>query len=145
MTAWYVDTSVLGAYYCPEPASSVAQAFLQEIGRPVISSVTEVELASLVSKKKRLGELGRDEARAVLAKFSGHLDAGHYHRLLPADAHYREARELIGGLQTPLRTLDALHLALALVEGLPVATADRVMHRAARASGIESRYIKAKT
>jgi len=33
----YVDTSVLGAYYCPEKLSSAAEAALRLIDEPVIS------------------------------------------------------------------------------------------------------------
>lgn len=47
----YIDTSVLGAYYCPEPLSGAAEAALLELRDPCISPLTEVEFASLVARK----------------------------------------------------------------------------------------------
>ena len=46
----YIDTSVLGAYYCPEPGSVAAEKALLRIEGPVISALSEVEFVSLVSK-----------------------------------------------------------------------------------------------
>jgi len=39
----YIDTSILGAYYCPESLSSAAETVLRGIGTPVISVLSEVE------------------------------------------------------------------------------------------------------
>jgi len=33
----YVDTSILGAYYCPEPLSAAAEKALRQLKTPVIS------------------------------------------------------------------------------------------------------------
>lgn len=41
-----VDTSVLGAYYCPEPLGPAAESALQRLDDPVISTLTEVEFAA---------------------------------------------------------------------------------------------------
>ena len=49
----YVDTSVLGACYCPEALSAAAERALRAIEAPVISSLTGVELASLVARRHR--------------------------------------------------------------------------------------------
>lgn len=50
----YVDTSVLVAYYCPEPLSVAVQQFLIEQPKPAISSLTEVELFSALARKVRM-------------------------------------------------------------------------------------------
>ena len=128
----YVDTSVLGAYYCPEALSAAAERTLRAIEVPVISTLTEVELASLVARKRRLGELTSRQAMDVLKLFQTHVDEGFYRRLSVGAEHYLRARELIGSLATALHTLDALHLAVALGEDLPLLTADRDLVRAAR-------------
>ena len=39
----YADTSVLVAYYCPEPLSEKAEALLTTHEQPVISALAEVE------------------------------------------------------------------------------------------------------
>jgi predicted nucleic acid-binding protein len=38
---YYIDTSVIVAYYCPEALSDKAEDFLSKIDRPNISSLTE--------------------------------------------------------------------------------------------------------
>ncbi len=68
----------------------------------------------------------------MLELFQTHVDEGHYRRLTLGAEHYLRARELIGSLTTALHTLDALHLAAALGEDLPLLTADRDLARAAR-------------
>ncbi len=128
----YIDTSVLGAYYCPEALSAAAERALRAIETPVISTITEVELSSLVSRKRRLGELTTRQAIDVLELFQTHVDEGFYRRLPLGTQHYLRARELISSLTTVLHTLDALHLAVALGEDLPLLTADRNLARAAR-------------
>ena len=72
----YVDTSVLGAYYCPGPLSSAAEAALVRLQEPCISPLTEVEFASLIARKRRLGELGEREAGEVIRLFGQHVADG---------------------------------------------------------------------
>jgi predicted nucleic acid-binding protein len=43
----YVDTSVIVTYYCPEPYSEAAEAFLTAHSRPAISSLAELEFFRL--------------------------------------------------------------------------------------------------
>lgn len=128
----YVDTSVLGAYYCPEALSAAAERALRAVETPVISTLTEVEFTSLVARKRRLGELTSRQAMDVLELFQAHVDEGHYRRRSLTAEHFLRARDLIGSLTTALRTLDALHLAVTLYEDLPLLTADRDLARAAR-------------
>lgn len=128
----YVDTSVLGAYYCPEALSTAAEHALRAIQTPVISTLTEVELTSLVARKRRLGELSPRQALDVLELFQTHVEEGYYRRISLTAEHFLRARELIGSLTTSLHTLDALHLAAALHEDIPLLTADRELAKAAR-------------
>ena len=46
---YYIDTSVLVAYYCPEALSEQVQDFLSEQVKPAISTLTEVELFSAIA------------------------------------------------------------------------------------------------
>ena len=63
-----VDTSVLGAYYCPEPLSEKAEDTLRKIPGPVISSLSDVEFCSLISRKRQQKELGERQANEVLVR-----------------------------------------------------------------------------
>lgn len=128
----YIDTSVLGAYYCPEPLSAAAEAALLELRDPCISTLTEVEFASLVARKRRLKELSAREAGDVLRLFGQHVAEGYYRRLSFGAEHLLRARDLIASMTGALTTFDALHLSVALSVGLPLLTADRDFARAAR-------------
>ena len=50
---FYVDTSVIVAYYCTEPLSEKAEDFVTTHARPAISNLTELELFSAISRKIR--------------------------------------------------------------------------------------------
>ena len=138
----YVDTSVLGAYYCPEPLSGAAEAALLALQDPCISPLTEVEFASLVARKRRLKELGARQAADVLRLFGQHVAEGHYRRLPLGTDHFHRARDLIGSMASALSTLDALHLSVALSANVPLLTADRDFARAARRHDASAKLVK---
>lgn len=128
----YIDTSVLGAYYCPEALSTAAENALRRIKAPVISSLSEVEFASLVSKKRRLKEINDAQAQEVLELFSTHVAEGSYRRIAVTAEHFIKARQLISAPKLILHTLDALHLGIAITENLSLMTADRDFAKAAK-------------
>ena len=128
----YIDTSVLGAYYCPETLSAAAEAALRAVRTPVISSLSEVEFSSLIARKQRLKELSERQAKLILDLFSTHIAAGSYRRVSVSSEHFLKARQLIGAPRTTLRTLEALHLGIAITEKLVLVTADQALGKAAR-------------
>jgi predicted nucleic acid-binding protein len=128
----YIDTSVLGAYYCPELLSSAAEDALRRIDAPVISILSEVEFCSLISKKRRLNQLNQRQAKEVLDLFGTHVAEGFYRRMVLTAEHYLKARQLIVSMAMKLHTLDALHLSAATAESLTLLTADRDLAAAAR-------------
>jgi predicted nucleic acid-binding protein len=128
----YIDTSVLGAYYCPEALSAKAEDALREISTPVISLLSEVEFASLISRKRRLRELSVNQAKAIIDLFGNHVAEGSYRRLAVATEHFLKARQLLISSDGSLHTLDALHLALAIAENIPLMTADHDLAKAVR-------------
>ena len=66
---YYIDTSVLVAYYCPEALSEQVQDFLSEQVKPAISTLTEVELFSAIARKVRMGDLGQPDGNRIVSKF----------------------------------------------------------------------------
>lgn len=128
----YIDTSVLGAYYCLESLSAAADAALRQIKTPVISLLSEVEFCSLLSRKRRLKELTERQMVAILDLFSTHVAEGFYRRVAMTSEHFLTARKLVASAHSSLRTLDGLHLALALTENLPLITADQDLAKAAK-------------
>ncbi|SRR5579871_5352813 len=128
----YIDTSVLGAYYCPEALSAAAEEAILRLGTPVISNLSEVEFCSLVAKKCRLNELKKRQAREIIDLFSNHVAEGFYRRMPLTAEHFIKARTLIASMTSSLRSLDALHLAVATSGGLNLVTADLEFARAAK-------------
>jgi predicted nucleic acid-binding protein len=133
----YVDTSLLAAYYTPEPLSGKAEDFLAGQERPAISSLTELELFSALSRKVREEGLHQADAGKVAARFLSHLEADYFIHLPVEINHYRLARDWLGLFNNSLRSLDALHLAVASSHGLAVATADVGLSKSAQALGLE--------
>ncbi len=135
----YVDTSALAKWYVPEPHSDSFVKFIvaQDVG--LISRLTAVELACLLKRRLRAGTITAPLAREAYQTFERDIIRGHLHLEPVSDAHLVRAGELIEELEEqPLRTLDALHLAIARDLGVrTVATADRVMARAAGDLGLE--------
>ena len=129
---FYIDTSVILAYYCPEPLSEKAEAFLMTHMRPAISTLTEVEMFSALSRKVREGGLSRRDAGTITARFISHVDGHFYAYLFIERHHYWLARDLIGLFHTNLKTLDALHLAIAQADGLTFVTADQRIAESAK-------------
>lgn len=128
---YYVDTSILAAYYCPEPLSERVEVYMISHDLPAISNLTEVELCSAISRKVREGGMNKDDAGQIITKFLYHLDEGFYIKLPVESHHYRLAREWIRQFNTNLRTLDAIHLAVAFSKGLTVITADESFSKSA--------------
>jgi predicted nucleic acid-binding protein len=128
----YLDTSVLAAYYCPEAMSAKAEKAILRCDRPAISPLVEVELYSAVARKLREGTLSQTDATRIVTRFRLHLDAGYFERLPIDAAHYEVARDWIGRFVTPLRTLDALHLAVCFASDAILLTADAGLAKAGR-------------
>ena len=137
----YVDTSVLAAYYCPEPLSERAQRALAGESKRAVSPLVDVELASALARKVRAREIRRAEAHRVLTLYQSHLEQGVFTRLPIETAHFAQAREWLASLNVALRSLDALHAAVAGLQGCPLLTADAAMARACAGLGVTARLV----
>ena len=137
----YIDTSVLAAYYCPEPLSGQAQRALHEEDERAISWLVEAELASVLARRVRAREVGPADGHRMLTLFQSHLEQGVYARLAVEAAHFAKAREWLATFKVPLHTLDALHVAVAALQGLPLLTADVRLAKACARIGVTARLI----
>lgn len=139
MSIVYFDTSVLAKWYLPEKRSEDVEAFLRENGPVHISGLTVVEMRSLLSRRRREGHFdAKSEARAF-ATFEEDIRKGFLIcHTLPVDLP-QGAGSLISILpDVPLRTLDALHLAMAReIDADVIATADNVMADAGKGMEID--------
>jgi predicted nucleic acid-binding protein len=139
----YIDTSLLVPYYCPEPLSQAAERTLRGDPQPAVSDLVEVEFFSALARKVRAREMRVADARRIGEQFLGHLQATMYTRIPVQRRHYDVARAWLGRFVSPLRALDALHLAVADAEGLRLATADQVLSRSARSFGVTATLVRA--
>lgn len=134
----YLDTSVLVAYYCAEPLSRQAERLVRSAIGPAISDLTEVELLSALTRKVQARALRGVDASTIAAEFRGHVDANLYRRIELERSHFRQAVVWLSRFTTSLRTLDALHLAVAASHDFDLATFDRDLARAARTLGVRT-------
>jgi predicted nucleic acid-binding protein len=137
----YIDTSLLVACYCPEPLSGTAQDAARKAGALAISPLSAVEFYSALALKTRTGEASADAARRVLVSFRLHQAEGIF-RVVPIEAReYALACEWIRTFTTPLRTVDALHLAAAFCHGLALLTADTDLALSAKHFGVRHKLV----
>lgn len=138
----YLDTSILGAYYCPETLSAVANAAIATVTDAVISPLVEVEFCSVLSLKVRSAAMDRTDASTVLAQFRVHLGDGLYRLVETGPREFALARGWLERFDTPLRTLDALHLATAFAHHQEILTSDKLLHQAAQQVGVKCRLVR---
>jgi uncharacterized protein len=144
LTICYADTSALAkAYFAGEVRHPELRRLLLEGDDPVVTSeLARLELTSAAAAAARAGRI--DAAGPVLDRFDADCgDRGPLSllRLMP-DRTFPEARRLL--LAHRLRSLDALHLASALIlrtvlvdDDLLFVSEDHDQTRAARAEGFE--------
>ena len=134
----YLDTSALAKWYLNEPFSEEFEAFIQEQSTAAISRLTVVEFRCLLARRRRAREITKAVESRVYASFEKDVGAGFLQVYPIADEHLIAALALITRLgKHPLRTLDALHLAIAKgIRCRQMATADKTMADASKAAGL---------
>ena len=135
MSTFIIDASVAAKLLFEEPGTAHAEAvFRQEGGRFVAPSLLPVELASIVWKRRRRGEIDARHAAAVFAEIEGVpvelLDQG---ELLAA------AFEL--AVELDRTVYDCLYVATAVAEDGELVTADERLVNAVRAGPV-GRYVR---
>jgi len=142
-SAWaYFDTSVLVKCYVAEHGTPEAVSLIGRHG-VLSSTLAPIELASALRSLEVRGGLTRRQRERALARFRA--DRSHWTLLLPDSSVLARAEALVG--TEPVKTLDALHLASALVLQAemnvrsPFITADMQQRRAAEALGLEVVFV----
>ncbi len=138
----YLDTSALVKWYVAESDSDAFDAFLRDRAGAHISRLTVVELRCALSRRRRNRDISATLERAAFRLFESHVRDGLLDVLAMQDAHFIGALQILEELrQIPLRTLDALHLAVARTNKVTaIATADLIMLSAAKALKFETHH-----
>ncbi len=137
----FLDTSVVVALYVEEPKSTKAQKLVARHDGVAICPLAQVEFYSAIARLVRLKAMPSQDAQRVLESFEAHIAQGVYQFHPVTQKVYDLARDWIGSFETSLRSLDALHLAVAAENGLLFATADRTLAKAAKRLGVPSESI----
>lgn len=133
----YAESSAVLAWLLDEPAANVVRRILSEAGTVLASDLTLIECDRVLHRATALGELTEAEAadrRAHLA-----TAAAHWHVLRLGPEIVDRARQPFPG--DPARTLDAIHLASAIVArsavaGLTLLSLDDRIRAAGRRLGL---------
>lgn len=136
--AIYIDTSALAKRYVLEQGSDAFDAFLQVCEDDcVISALGTTEFESILQRLRRQGFIDAAFARRARDSFLADLHLALWAVRPFANSSFSQAAELMRSMDTPLATLDALHLASAIDFGCNgFATSDRQLSKAASRRGL---------
>lgn len=114
----YLDTSFIVPLVIAEDSSDEVEALVVKArpGELATSRWTQIEIASLVSRKVRMGELTAAQANAVRSEFRQILDES-FNLILPTATDHDTAQGYLEIPKTGLRAGDAFHLAIAANHG----------------------------
>jgi predicted nucleic acid-binding protein len=132
----YLDASALAGLYFPEPESAALDRALRGRRDLTVSDLALTEVLAAFARRRRRG--GRDDiAPRLHAALVSDLESGMFRRVDLAPPTHRAAERLLLSSTIPLRTADALHLALAMTAGVAaILTFDKHLAAAARRLGL---------
>ncbi len=133
----YLDTSVLAKWYINEVNSEQVADYIVNLNVSAISTLSKTEFRCLLARRKRSKELTIELENKIYATFLEDVAQGHLQLYTVENKHLESAVHLISMLpELALRTLDALHLAIAEHYQLEtIATADVLLAKAAKELG----------
>jgi predicted nucleic acid-binding protein len=114
---YFLDTSAFAKRYHPEAGTSAVMAIFAESGHTVrISTLTLLEVQSVFAMKVRSHVITRAQAGGLRARMLLDMAADEFQVFGLSAYHFDTAEGLLGrhSFTHPLRTLDALQLAVAL-------------------------------
>ncbi len=138
----YLDTSALLKRYIPEINSDAFDAYFIGHAPLSISRLWLVEIRCALARKRRNKQITSEQEKAAMNEIRTDIQDGILAAYPVGDSHFAEALRLIDKLtKVPLRSLDALHLAIARsLDVHEIATADAVLRQAALALGMNVAY-----
>jgi len=121
-----IDASVAAQWYFSEPLTAQADALLAGSCDLLAPDLLYLEIAGLLARRVRLGEIDEQGARTVLSELRQvPFEWTPVSALVPA--------ALTLALSADLRLSDSLYLALAMQADCPLVTADRKLYETAGA------------
>lgn len=130
----YLDASVLVALFTNDDLSDRATALLSPGATPVVSDFAAAEFASAIARLVRIRSFRAVAARTAFAAFDQWTTKAVRAEVVPSDMS--ACSDLLRRLDLPLRTGDALNIAIARRLEATLATMDLQMAQSARALGL---------
>ena len=143
----YADTSLIVPLYVPEPLSAAAQKIVTTLSRALpFNQLHQLETRNAIRRKISVKQATVAQVRSYLANLQTDIDAGIWISV-PADwdEAYAEAEQLGARFTAKLgtRSLDTLHVALAIVAGYTsFVTSDGDQARLAKAAGLSCTLVQ---
>ncbi len=136
MSVLYCDTSVLVAYYVPEAHSAQAEKVLAAHAQRVVSTLALAEARSALRRKVHDKTLSRSDGQSAFDDLRQDVANGLVKLIEIERRHYDHAAQAMWTTKERLRTVDAIRLSAAALDGMHAATADSVMAKAGKDSGV---------
>lgn len=132
----YFDASLLVALFINDDLSERAEGYVRENSPTIcVSDFAAAEFSSALNRRVRMGLLSAGEAMATFGEFDAWRGHGVV-RMETTAADVSLADSYLRRLDLPLRTPDALNIALAARVAAPLATFDKKMVDCAQALGV---------
>jgi len=135
----YIDTSFLVPFYLPEPSSEKVESKLLSlpVGSLIISPLVQAEFASLLSRKCRVKEIKKSDAREIMEVFDSHLKEGAFVLVAISVEDFDRAIHWMMSFKYNLKAPDAIHLAVAFRKKAAFLTLDTTLAEVAKKIGIK--------
>lgn len=132
----YLDVNVLVALFVVDPHNERAERAISGLNDDLFVSILSVaEFSAVIARRVRARDLLASEARTVFSNFDLWC-ASHTSQVDVDKMDLSAATALIRRLDLPIRTPDALHIAISARIGCALLTFDTKMAKVARALGI---------
>jgi uncharacterized protein len=136
----YFDTSALAKAYTSERGSAEVDEFLARGTTIFLSDLNRVELRCMLARRVRSGEISAAQEQAIWSQFLLDVSNEFFEPITLPAAAWSAASQLIDRVAPiALRTLDALHVAMAsALPAIVFVTADRAQRNAALQLGMHT-------
>ena len=136
----YFDTSALAKAYTSERGSDDVDDFLTRGTTVFLSDLNRVELRCMLARRMRSGEITAAQEQSIWSQFLLDVSNEFFEPVALPAAAWPVATQLIDRVAPiALRTLDALHVAMAsTLPAIVFVTADRAQHNAALQLGMHT-------
>ena len=142
----FFDTSSIAKYFHQESGSIDVINLVDDSGNKIfISQLTQVEFASVVSRRFRMGEIDAHDLLVIMSTFDSELPKWSIEPLQSLLAEQAEKLIRTYGQTSGLRSLDALQLSAFILLDEPnceFVVADKNLNAIALSIGIKTRFIQ---